>query len=391
MGVTRLLVPLVLCCSLQGTVQSRPAVPASAAGGSQSSPATLPAAQRAAVDAAVQAEMARQGIVGAAVGILQGGKGAYLQGYGQADREQGVPVSTETVFNWASNSKPLTAVAAIQLVEAGLLDLDADVRRYVPEFPDKGATITMRQILCHQSGIPHYSNGRVVPADRLLPIPAPYTNPVLALDTFSQSPLIFHPGTRYSYSSYAYILASAVVQRAGGEGFVSQVRRRIAEPVGMASLQLDIDSEGQPHWAAGYTRDGQGRVIRAPEEANFWKHGAGAFKSDVQDFARWAAALLNRKLVSEASEKRMWTAQLTTSGETTPYGLGFGVSRQGETRISHSGGQPEATSWMAIYPASARGIVVMTNCGFARPQTVGAVVEDALKWPLRKAATEQDP
>ena len=126
---------------------------------------TLPPAEIAAVDRVVQAEMEKQKAIGLAVGVIQHGKIAYLKGYGLADRAKKTPATVQTVFNWASNSKPLAAILAMQLVAAKALDLDADVRTYVPEFPDKGAVITTRQLLCHQSGIPHYSNGRIIPTD----------------------------------------------------------------------------------------------------------------------------------------------------------------------------------------------------------------------------------
>src|SRR5436305_1742921 len=106
----------------------------------------LDARQAVAVDEAVRAVMARQHLVGVAVGVIRDGQIAYLKGYGMSDRERGTPVTTETVFNWASNSKPLAAVLAMKLVEKGELDLDADVRRYLPEFPSKGAVISTRQL-----------------------------------------------------------------------------------------------------------------------------------------------------------------------------------------------------------------------------------------------------
>lgn len=140
--------------------------PVSAQSNSAVAPAianTLSAEDAAAVDEAVVEQIKEQGLVGVAVGLLYEGEIVYLKGYGLADRERHMPVTTATVFNWASNSKPLCAVAAMQLVEQDRLDLDADVRSYVPEFPDHGRQITMCELLCHQSGIPHYSNGRIVP------------------------------------------------------------------------------------------------------------------------------------------------------------------------------------------------------------------------------------
>ncbi len=239
-----------------------------------------------AVDKAVAAEMGRQNLVGVAIGIIQHGRIVYTKGYGFADRERGVAASDKTVFNWASNSKPLTAVAAMQLVEKGTLDLNRDIRDYVPEFPGKGVVITSRDLLCHQSGIPHYSNGKIIPTTvRQHPSGKPLSDVVLALDQFNRSPLLFNPGEKYSYSSYAYILLSAVVERAGRDGFVSQVQERIAKPLKMTSLQLDVPSGQHDHWTVRYVKNKEGDVVRARPEAEYWKYGAGGFKSNVVDFA----------------------------------------------------------------------------------------------------------
>lgn len=339
---------------------------------------TLPPAKARAVDAAVQVEMAKQQVVGLAVGIIEGGRIIYLKGYGQADREKGTPVTIDTVFNWASNSKPLAAVAAMQLIDKKLLDLNADIRLYVPEFSATGGVITTRHLLCHQSGIPHYSNGKVVPTTREYSTAQPFMDPVLALDRFNRSPLLFAPGEKASYSSYAYILLSAVVQRAGKAPFPDQVRDRIAKPLGIASLQLDLPSKDQKDWAAGYTKDSEGRVTLAAEDANYWKHGAGGFKSNVRDFARWAEALLNHRVVSEASERRMWTPQATSTGETTTWGLGFTVDPQAGLRVSHNGDQPEVSTRLVIYPRARRGVVVMCNGGFANQGAFTTAVLAAL-------------
>lgn len=110
---------------------------------------SLETQEAAAVDAAVEEEMKRQSVVGLALGIIQDGHIVYSKGYGFEDREAQVHVTTKTMFRWACISKPLTAIVAMQLVERGKLDLDTDVRTYVPEFPDKGVKITPRQLLCH--------------------------------------------------------------------------------------------------------------------------------------------------------------------------------------------------------------------------------------------------
>lgn len=338
----------------------------------------LAPAKAATVDRIVAAELKKQGVVGAAIGIIQNGEIVYLKGYGLADRENRTPVTVQTVFNWASNSKPLVAVATMQLVEKKSLDLDADVRKYVPEFPDNGYVITPRQLLSHQSGIPHYTNGKIVPTKRRYPTSQPFMDPVVALDTFNQSPLLFAPGEKVSYSSYAYILLSAVVQRAGKEQFQAQIDRRIAKPLGMKSLQLDIESGTQKDWANGYKKNADGQVVLATERANYWKHGAGGFKSNIEDFARWAQGLINRKLLSEASEKMMWSPQRLSKGGDTSWGLGFTIEDHDRLKVSHTGKQDEVATRLVLYPLARHGVVVMCNSRFGNAGAISTAVYKAL-------------
>lgn len=344
-----------------------------------------PYARAAAADRAAAAEIEKQGLVGTAVVVIDGGAIAWSKGYGYADREKQVPVDpAATQFRWASVSKPVTAVAALQLVERGLLDLDADVRRYVPEFPDKGAMITARQLLCHQGGIVHYANGKVVRTVRTYTDPHPFADVVVALDTFKESPLVNPPGEAFAYSTHGYILLSAVVQRAGKERFADQVRARVAGPLGMADFRPDFQWEDIPRRAAGYTRSG-GVIARRPADRDpdvSWKLGGGGYTSPVTDLARFGVGLLGRKLVSEATERAMW-APTRPAGEKGPrsYGLGFalGATPSGVKWVGHSGSQEKARTFLMLDPAGKRGVAVMTNSEWAEPRAVAAVVMDAIR------------
>ena len=346
----------------------------------------LPAAAQApdlavAADTAARAQFDKQKLVGLAVGVVADGKVAFLKGYGYADKEKGAPVDPgKTLFRWASCSKPLTAVAALQLAEAGTLDLDKDVRHYVPEFPDKGTPITLRQLLCHQGGVVHYTNGKVIRTKRDYDAEHPFADVVLALDTFKDSPLVCEPGAKYSYTTHGYILLSAAVQKAGKQPFADQVRDRIARPLGMASLQPDYQWKAIPHRAVGYRRLASSEVIRSTDTDVSWKLGGGGYVSTVEDFARFAAGLVNRKLVSDRTEAKMWTRQKLANGSATNYGLGFafGKTPGGREWVGHGGSQEKTRTMMVLEPKARRGVVVMTNSEWGNPSQVAAAVLDAV-------------
>lgn len=324
-------------------------------------------AELTAVDTAIHAEMEKQQAVGVALGIIRGGQIVHLKGYGLADRERNQPVTTNTMFRWASISKSVTAVAALQLVAAGKLDLDADVRKYVPEFPDKGAPVTIDQLLRHQGGIVHYTNGKIIRSKRLYHVPNPYQHVSLALDDFRESPLVNRPGEQYSYTTRGYMLLSTAVERAGNERFIRQVNRRIGQPLGMTSLQPDYQWKAIQHRATGYLRR-QGKVVRSTDTDVSWKLGGGGFISNIGDLARFAKGLINRQLVDAESEKQMWTLKPPANGKPTKYALGFSVEGEGRNlKVSHSGSQEKAKTRMVIYPRRRLGLVVMSNSRHVDP------------------------
>ncbi len=332
------------------------------------------------VDHAMRDEMAGQELVGLAVGIIQDGQIAYLKGYGLADREQRVPVTRQTMFRWASISKSITAVAAMQLWERGELDFEREARRYVPEFPDKGATIRIRHLLCHQGGIVHYTNGKVIRIKRDYPVAHPFENVIYALDTFRESPLVNEPGEKYSYTTHGYILLSAGVERAGKQKFAHQVRDRIAKPLKLGTLQPDYQWEEIPHRAVGYRQRG-GQVEVSTNTDVSWKLGGGGFISNIDDLAKFAAGLLNHRLVKPATRQKMWARQMTRDGKQTKYALGFSFNHYRDSElhtwsangtgieiVGHSGSQEKTKTWMALWPQKKLGVVVMSNSEYANPR-----------------------
>jgi len=342
--------------------------------GSEAAPATL---RGPALDQRVAAVMKEQGLIGVALAVVAEGRIAYARGYGLADREAGKPVRPgSTSFRWASISKPVTAVAALQLHEQGRLDLDADVRELVPEFPAKPQTITARQLLTHQAGIVHYRNGDVVRSERTYDAEHPFADVVTALDTFKESPLVCVPGSRHSYSTHGYILLGAVTQRAGAAAFWTQVREHIAAPLGMASFQPDYPWVDIPDRTQGY-RKLAGVVARSSDEDVSWKLPGGGFTSTVVDLARFAQGLLDGSLLRAETQAAMFTAQATADGKATRYGLGIGVGDlDGDACVRHSGAQDKTRTNLVILPGRQLAVAVMCNSEWAE---LGDLTTDLLR------------
>lgn len=351
----------------------------------------LPPKRARAIDAAVQAEMEKEELVGVAIGVIEDGQIIYTKGYGFEDQAAGVAMDAQrSLLRWASLSKPLTAVAAMQLVEKGELKLEDDASRWVPELPKKEWPITVRHLLCHQSGLPHYQKGKVLPRERDYEDPHPFMDVVTAIDTFAESALLFQPGTKYGYSTHAYILLSAVVQAAGKAPFRDQVIARVAKPLGMTTLTPDWQWEDIPRRAVGYRWKKKEHVVLAPDTDVSWKLGGGGWISSVEDLACFVVGLMDDQLVSAETRKKMWTKQKLRSGKETEAGLGFVMATddQGRTKIIHNGSQEGAATRLMIYPKEGRAVVVMTGCEWAKVTTIGNLVMDAVRKtaPKRKRA-----
>ena len=339
---------------------------------------------------AFTSEVESQELVGAAAAVIIDGKVALLLVEGLADRATALPVDPrKTLFRWASISKPLTAVTAMQLHQQDLLDLDGDVRELVPEFPDKGAVISTRKLMGHLGGIVHYRNGPVIRSSGNSSLPHPYEDVVGALDTFKESPLVNTPGEAFAYTTHGYILLSAVVQRAGNQKFADQVDERIAIPLGMTTLQPDYQWLQIPGRATGYRKQ-RDDIVKSRDADVSWKLGGGGFVSSVADLGAFAGGLLQGSLLQPDIQALAWTQQTTSNGETPPhiqetgYGLGFGVREQfGRRVISHNGAQEKTRTCMVLYPDEMLGVVVMTNCEWGKPEAIAA----ALVKMIRAAST----
>ena len=218
-----LLFPAVLALAQPAPVRSPSPSP---------SPAGLAPAAVRAVEAAISATMSAEHIPGLSVAVVTHGEVQWSSGYGQSDVENAVPASAETVYRLASVSKPITAVAAMQLAEQGKLDLDAPVQKYVAVFPQKPWPVTTRALLGHLAGIRHYAEGEFESTRH-------YNTLMEALHLFQDDPLVQEPGTKYLYSTYGYTLVGVVVEAIVGTPFAEQVKKAVFEPAGMTGARVD--------------------------------------------------------------------------------------------------------------------------------------------------------
>lgn len=306
------------------------------------------------LEAFVNRMMEAQHMTGLSVAVTHGDF-HWEHGFGFADLENGVVATADTSYRMASVTKPMTAVAALNLMEEGKLDLDAEVQRYVEYFPRKPQPVTVRQLLAHQGGISHYKDyekeGR---------IREPKTTRE-AVDLFAGWDLIAEPGTKYSYSSYGYNLLGAVIEGASGQPYGTYLREQVWLPLGMTSTMLDDPRAIVPHRAEGYViEDG---VLRRSEYVDISSRFAGGgTRSTVGDMLRFIEGIAAGKVLNAETRERAWSRQPTRDGRSTRYGLGFGVfSRNGRWIIAHSGAQQETRTNLSIVPSEKFAVALASN------------------------------
>lgn len=321
----------------------------------------VPAAVIATIEDQISTQMKQHGIPGVSAAIVQDGRLVWSRGFGKADVENAVPVTTKTVFRFASISKPITAVAALQLAEQGRLDLDAPIQRYVPSFPEKAWPVTVRQLLGHLGGIRHYRGDEMHSTWR-------YFGLRHALTVFRNDPLVHEPGSKFLYSTYGYNLAGAAVQEIAGQRFSDHVRTHIFKPSGMIHTRVDDNRAIIPHRASGYIRIQGGRLRNsAPCDVSNRVPGAG-FCGTAEDLARFAIAIESGALLKPETVSLMLQSQTTTDGKPTGYGLGWSIDSDDDTdaesntvEVSHLGQMPRVSNVLLLRPNEHSAVVLLSN------------------------------
>lgn len=314
--------------------------------------------------------IASQGIPGLSIAIAAADELVYAKGFGLADVENEVPVSTDTKFRTASIAKTLTAVAVMSLVEDGKIDLDAEVQAYCPEYPEKRWPLTTRQLLGHLGGVRHYKN-----ADESLSTKH-FSSLQSALNTFKDDPLLHEPGTKYLYSTFGFNLLGNVAEGSSSKKFLDLLDQRIFTPAEMRSTVADDSFALISHRARGYERPTRGTIRRrgadgdqkpgelynAPFHDTSMKIPGGGLLSTPTDLVRFAIALNQGKLLQPATRKTMWTSQKTSGGKATSYGLGWRVkTSDGREVVYHTGAQAGTSCVLLLLPASGTTIAIMSN------------------------------
>lgn len=272
---------------------------------------------------------------GVAVIVTEGGKPVFERGRGLADVEAKRPITPATVFRMGSITKQFSAAVLLQLAAEGKLSLDDPLSKFFPDYPQPGASATVRQLLNHTIGVQSYTGipGWMVEEKTN----RAYTTEQMIAE-FRDMPSPSKPGEKFAYNNSGYVLVGAVIEKVTGKPWHEVVDERIARPLGLTTIRYGVLEGETPNMATGYTRR-DGKVVPSMKIHMSVPHAAGALIGSVQDLAKWNAALHGGKVVPQPYYAQMIAPTMLPDGETNPYG--FGISNldvRGRDAVGHGGG-----------------------------------------------------
>lgn len=315
-------------------------------------------------DEKLQAFVASSKVPGLSISISQKGALVYSKGYGFADREKQIPIDPSTTkFRIGSVSKTLTAAALARIYDDGKIDLDAPIQKYVPIWPKKGETLTLRLLAGHLAGIRHYKGLEFLSRTK-------YENVHDGLSIFINDPLINTPGTKYSYSSYGWNLISVAMENAaapqGGfltsKDFLKLVQSEVFDALKMTNTVPDHADQEIANRTQFYQFK-NGEPVIAPYVDNSYKWAGGGFIGTTEDLCKFGQAHMKAGYLKAATLVEWQKSQQTNAGKDTNYGIGWRTFKResGKTFLGHSGGSVGGVTYFLIHQPSETVLAITGN------------------------------
>ncbi len=329
-------------------------------------------------------EMILQNLPGLAVGVFEGGEITHVSGVGFTDIESGSPVTPLTKFRWASISKPLTAIAALQLHESPWdFDISDLVTKHTPYWTNSttnwASQITIDHLLTNRSGIHHYGNGRDADNDGDPDNTYTYNESLYnvadpdgydaekAVDVFQGTGTDFSPGSQYLYTTFGFNLLGSAVDEASPGGLVKWTEDNIADPLNMSSLKVSTGNR------TGYQKSIDGRLNADTISSVEWKLPGGGWESNIIDLTRFARGVEEGTLLNIPS--RQWA---TISGNGN-YRRGINTNGSGTSfNLWHGGAHANLRTLMWVRPNQDYGVVIMCWAEYTDTWRIANRITDAL-------------
>ena len=287
--------------------------------------------------------------------LTKNGKQAFAQAYGLSDREKRLPNLLKTRFRLGSMNKMFTAVATLQLVQSGKLDLKEPFGKYLTDYPNKdlASKVTIEQLLSHTGGTgdifgPEFEKNRLE-LKTLQDYVKLYGN---------RGPQ-FEPGSRWGYSNYGFLLLGVLIEKVSGQSYYDYVRDHIYKPAGMTATASEPEDQTVADRSVGYTRF-TGSLKPNTDTLPYRGTSAGGGYSTAEDLLKFAAALQANKLLNAQHTEMLTTGKVDTPGGKYAYGFADGMYN-GTRCFGHGGGAPGMNGELRICPGPGYSVAVLAN------------------------------
>jgi CubicO group peptidase (beta-lactamase class C family) len=312
--------------------------------------------------------------------VAKKGEIVYKKAFGNANIELNVPMKPEMVFKIGSITKQFTAVAILQLAEQGKISLEDSLQKYIKDFPAKGHTITIENLLTHTSGISDYM--RLDHGDKYAE--RKDYEPQQVIDKFKTLPLEFEPGTKFSYSNSGYYLLGYIIEKISGKSFKTYLQENILTPLSLDHTYFDSSNIIIPNRVNGYRKEGSDH-----RNADYWSmtiaYSAGELISNVEDLFKWHNGLYSYKILKKETLEKAFTPFKLRDGTVTEYGYGWILKNvSGIKSIEHGGAITGFLSNEIYFPAEDIFVAALFNCECSPKDELSINIASlALKKPLQ--------
>ncbi|CAN5359147.1 hypothetical protein BH10BAC4_BH10BAC4_09780 [soil metagenome] len=312
-----------------------------------------------AATAMIETHMKEYKIPGMQIAVSNKGKLIWSKSFGYSDLKNKIPVTTQTSFRIASVSKSLTGAALGLLLQENKINLDSTINFYVPTFPKKRWPLTVGQIARHISGIRHYNSSEEANSSKH------YNSVSESLKQFANDSLLFKPGTQFEYSSFGYILLSAVIESVSKQDFPQFMVEKVFSSLDMRHTSLDFSDKNIPYRSKFYVIDENDNRVEAPYIDNSSKWAAGGMISNAEDLVKFGSALLSGSFLHPDIVNTLFTSAKTSDGKETGSGIGWDIKKDANERnlVCMDGSLPSARSFILIYPKEQLVITILANTG----------------------------
>jgi CubicO group peptidase (beta-lactamase class C family) len=310
---------------------------------------------------------------GCALGVIKDGKFVYKRGYGSANLDYNVPLSSESVFYIASTSKQFTAASILLLARRGVISLDDDIRKYFPELPKYEAPITVNHLVHHTSGVRDYLELMGMAGRKM---DEPFDNKEAVELIARQKGLNFKPGEKFLYSNSNYVLMAEIVRRASGKSLREFADENIFRPLGMTNTHFNDDRAAVVKnrvVSYGPIDGGRFRQFIKTIEAM----GDGNLLTSVEDLAKWDQNFYDDKVGGDGFSQQMLARTKLNNGEEISYAFGLDDGKyKGLKAVAHGGGFMGFRTEMIRFPEQRFTVICLCNVGAANPGALARQVAD---------------